>query len=119
MDHESSSRKKFLQYIGLTAGGTLLNGGSMASTINDEEIRKLRPGQLEFMVRYDKWMDNYIEVIRTQSKDPYNVENQQAKVALTQKAAEFKPELAVHMQDAVFALIFTTNLQRMTNEIKL
>ena len=117
MDNTSPSRKRFLQMLGLSAGATLLSGSALAKGISNTDIRMLNAEHQEFMTRYEKWMEEYLKVIRDQKTDPDNIENHKAMMALSQKAEAFKPELAEYMQDETFALVFRVTLEKMTNEI--
>lgn len=117
MSEKKSDRRNFLKMIGLTASVSLVSQSALASFVNHEEIRKLNPEQQEFMVRYGKWMDEFIKVIRIQKKDPADLENQKQMVLLTEKALEFKPQLLEMQKDLTFSLIFNASIQRVTDEI--
>ncbi|MBL0098349.1 MAG: hypothetical protein IPP46_19010 [Bacteroidetes bacterium] len=69
------------------------------------------------MNRYGLWMDDFIEVIRIQKTDRNNEENNKKMIILTEEAEKIKPELAVHMKDETFSLIYIASVQRMSNEI--
>ena len=117
MPEKESSRKKFLQFLGLSAGSSLLGINALAAFTDDEEIKKLNPGQQEFMMRYGKWMDDFIEVIRIQKTDP-SLKNQTKMIALTEKAEALQPELDEFMKDKTFSLIYHASIDRLTREIK-
>lgn len=117
MKDVSSTRRKFLKFFGLTAGATLAAVPAIALMHNHNEIKKLNPEQQVFMLEYEKWMDDFIEVIRFQKQTPLNSENQQRMVALTQKAEEFKPKLNEYLKDRNFAMIYQGSIERMTKEI--
>jgi len=112
-----TTRKKFLQFMGLVAGSTLVNPGTVAGFIDHENIKKLNPVQQEFMIRYGKWMDEFIEVVRIQKKEPGNTENRHRMIALTEVAEKFKPELNEFMKDETFSLIYKASIDRMSKEI--
>jgi hypothetical protein len=105
MSEKQSTRRKFLQLFGLTAGAAIVSGNVMAAGFDKEEIKKLTPPQQEFMLHYEEWMTEYIGVIRIQKTDPDNM------------AEAFQPALAVFMQDPTFALIFKVSIERMVKEI--
>lgn len=115
-DHETN-RRKFMKNVGLVTGGTLLGGSAMANTFNNDDIKKLNTEQQEFMHRYGKWMDDFTDVIRLQKKDPYNEEYKAMMDEMTIQAGEFKPELAKHMEDKTFTLIYLESIKRVKNEI--
>ncbi len=117
MSEKESTRRKFLQLLGLTAGTTLLGSNAMASFTDQEEIKKLNPEQQEFMIRYGKWMDEFTEVIRIQKTDPDNLENHKKMITLTEKVEKLQPELTEYLKDETFSLIYHTSIKRLTNEI--
>lgn len=118
MSENQPSRKKFLQYLGLTAGASLLSKNSVAGFVDHTEILKLTPVQQEFMLHYEKWMDAFIDVIRVQKIDLDNVENNTKMIALTEWAEEMKPEISEFMKDKTFSLIYMVCIDRMSKEIK-
>lgn len=117
MSTDQSSRRSFLQILGITAGSVLLNTDAFAGFVDKESILKLNPEQQEFMLRYGKWMDEFIEVIRIQKTDPDNMDNNHKMISLTEKAEAFKSELAKYMKDETFSMIYQTSIQRMSSEI--
>lgn len=118
MPEKTSTRRKFLQFLGLSAGAALTGKQASASVLDPDEIRKLTPAQQKFMLRYEVWMSENIEVIRAIQADPNDMENHNKMMALADRAEGFKPELDKFMQDPNFALIYNASIQRMTSEIK-
>ena len=57
MSEKESTRRKFLKFLGLSAGATLVSSKMLAGIVKPEDIRTLNPHQQEFMVDYGKWMD--------------------------------------------------------------
>jgi hypothetical protein len=114
---ENTSRRNFLKKAGLTAGATLTASGVLASLVKTDEIMQLNPEQKEFMLEYGKWMDDFIEVIRSQRKNPSDLENQKRMMALTAVAELWKPKLNEYMKDEKFSLIYHASIERMKNEI--
>lgn len=117
MSEKQSTRRKFLQLFGLTAGAAIVSGNLMAAGFDKEEIKKLTPPQQEFMLHYEEWMTEYIRVIRIQKTDPDNIAYHKELGELSSKAEIFQPALAVFMQDPTFALIFKVSIERMVKEI--
>ncbi|MBP6333880.1 MAG: hypothetical protein KA444_00305 [Bacteroidia bacterium] len=117
MSEKQSTRRKFLQFLGLSAGSTLVSTGALAVFSVSDEIKKLNPVQQEFMIKYGKWMDEFIEVIKIQKIEPGNSANKQKMIALTDMAEKMKPELSEYMKDANFALIYQASIARMRDEI--
>lgn len=117
MSQNNSTRRKFLQFIGLTASATVISKSALANFTNHTEILKLNSVQQEFMIRYGEWMDEFTEVVRIQKTAPDDIENHKKMIALTQKVAAFQPELTEFMKDETFSLIYRVSIERMTKEI--
>lgn len=112
-----STRRNFFKFLGLTAGTTLISSSSFAAHLDQTEIKKLTDEQREFINLHEKWMDDFIEVIRLKKRDPENPTNNTKMFALTERADEFKPTLNEFMKDGTFAVIYKMSLERMTKEI--
>lgn len=116
MSDSKLSRIKFLKYLGLSAGALVTNN-AMSSIIEKEDILKLNPEQQEFMVRYEKWMDEFTITTRLQKIDRNDVENNKNISILSDKAEEMKAELKEHLKDKNFSVIYMHSIKRLTNEI--
>lgn len=112
-----SSRRNFFKFLGLTAGTTLMSQASFGAHLDATEIRKLTNEQKEFILLHEKWMDEFIEVIRVQKTNPEDQENNKKMIAITEMADEFKPQLNDFMKDGTFALIYKMSMERMSKEI--
>jgi hypothetical protein len=112
-----SSRRNFFKFLGLTAGTTLMSQASFGAHLDETEIRKLTDEQKEFMLLHEKWMDEFIAVIKVQKIAPENQENNKKMIAISKMADEFKPKLNEFMKDGTFALIYKISMERMSKEI--
>lgn len=117
MSEKQSTRRKFLQFLGLSASASIVSKSALAAPVDAKEILKLNPEQQEFMTGYGKWMDEFIDVIRIQKTDPGNKENNMKMIALTHKAEESRPKLTEFMKDPTFAVIYKVAIERMSKEI--
>ena len=117
MSETQSSRRNFLKVIGVTAGASVAATSALAGLIDHKEIQKLNPEQKEFMLTYEKWMDEFIDAIRIKKKEPGNLENHKKMMALTERAAAWKPQLTEYMKDKTFAVIYQDAIARTTKEI--
>jgi len=117
MSDNQSSRRKFLQALGVTAGTTLIGKATIAAFTTDEEIMKLNPEQQKFMIRYGQWMDQFIEVNRLRKAEPANAEHNRKLMQLTEEAETFRPELNGHMKDDVFSLVYKLSIERASREM--
>ena len=117
-ENEANNRRNFLRVFGLSAGAALVSTNAFSIFMKKEEILKLKPDQQEFMLRYGKWMDDFIEAIRVKKHDPLHKENREKMSELADRAEAFKPELSEHMKDKNFALIYLASIERLSIEIK-
>ncbi len=117
MNESPYTRKNFLRIFGLTAGATLVSSTVLANLIDKDDVRKLTGQQQEFMMRYEKWMNAFIETIRIKKTDPDNAENKSKIIALANQAEKFKPEINEFLQDKTFSVVYKKAIERMSNEI--
>lgn len=117
MTDNSSNRRNFLKYLGLSVGATLASNSAIASFIDQTEIKQLNPEQQEFMNRYGKWMDDFVEVIRLKKNEGESMENHQKMIEISNKVKDLQPELNEYMKDETFALIYQQSIKRVTKEI--
>jgi len=117
MSDKQSTRRKFMQALGLSAGAALVSKSAVAGFVNQTEIKKLNPAQQEFMKHYGAWMDEFTEAIRIQKTVPANRKNNMRMMTLTEKAEEMRPELTEFMKDPTFAVIYKVAIERTMKEI--
>jgi hypothetical protein len=114
----STTRRKFLELLGLTAGATIAGTTVFGKSVSNEEILTLNAEEQEFMLMYERWMDEFLKVIKIQKNEPQNIENHKRMIALTEIADEWKTQINTYMQDKKFATIFHASIERMKNEIQ-
>lgn len=112
-----NSRRNFLRIVGLSAGTALISTSAFSAFIDKTEVLKLNPKQQEFMLRYGKWMDDFIDVIRKKKAEPGNQEHHKVTMTLSDQAATFKPELTEFLRDKNFELVYRAAIDRMSKEI--
>ena len=119
MTKQNSSRRKFLKLLGLSTTASIVSTNTFLANNPDSEIKKLNPEQQEFMIRYEKWMDEFLDVIRIKKEKPYDVENNKKMDLLTKKVEKMKPELTTFLKDETFAIIYMASIKRVKDEIKI
>lgn len=118
MDGYEDSRRKFLRKLGLTFGVTMASTGAFSAVVTDQKDEaSLSDEQREFMIQYEKWMDEFIQVIAVQRIKPEDDENNRKLIMLSQQAKSWQGKLVNYMKDDAFAAYYMVATQRMTNEI--
>lgn len=118
MDGHEESRKNFLKKLGLSVGVTMLASARLSATILDnKENFVLTSEQQKFMHTYEKWMDEFIVVIRKQKTDPHDLENNKEIVRLSEIAKGWQTQLVEYMKDENFAKYYMITSEKMTMEI--
>ena len=118
MDGYEDNRRQFLRRLGFTLGGTLTASSLISANIIDTgKDMNINAEQKKFMDSYEKWMDEFIEVIRIQKVDPENMENNKNIVLLSERSKTWQFKLHEYMTDDNFARYFMKTTERMTLEI--
>jgi hypothetical protein len=121
MDGYESNRRDFLKKLGLIAGATALtavgvSGVAEIITENKEQF-KLNEEQARFMVKYEKWLDEFHAMAKFQKKDTEHPENNKKLMALSEEAKSWQKELIEHMKDENFARYYMITTERVTTVI--
>lgn len=114
---KESSRKDFIKLLTKSLGATITNHPVLDALAGNDEVLRLNPEQQEFMLKYGKWMDENIEVIRLQKTEPDNMEHHKRMMLLTEQASEMQATLTEYMKDRNFGLIYHASIQKMRDEI--
>lgn len=121
MDGYESNRRDFLKKLGLITGATAvtvtgISGVADLITEKKENI-KLTPGQEQFMVKYEKWLDEFNDMVKFQKDDPEHLENNKRLMALSDEAKIWQKELIEYMKDENFARYYMIATERVTTGI--
>ncbi len=119
MDQYESNRRKFIRSLGLSVGAVMtVNSVIKAGVSDNKEKFEITPEQEEFIIKYEKWMDDFIDVIRVQKISPNNLDNNKKLIRLTEIAKEWQQRLTEFMKDENFARYYIVVTERMTQEIE-
>lgn len=118
MDGYESSRRSFIRKLGLTVGATALAGVAKSTQIIEEKIQyPLTADQEEFMENYNRWMNDFVHVIKARKTNPDDLELNKRLMALSEEAQEWQPLVTEYMKDTNFARHYMIATEHMTNEI--
>ena len=118
MDGYEDKRRDILRKLVFTlAAGLTASSTISANIIKSDLDMSISSDQKEFMSHYEKWMDEFIAVIKIQKVDPENVENNKNIVLLSERAKKWQTRLHDYMKDDKFARYYMTASERMTLEI--
>ena len=119
MDQYESNRRKFILGLGLSIGAVMTATSAIKAGVNGKKDSiVISPEQQDFMIKYEKWMDDFIDVIRVQKISPNHLENNKKLIKLTEIAKEWQPKLTEFMKDENFASYYIISTERMTHEIE-
>ena len=107
-----------MRKLGLTFGASMTASSMVSASIQEsaKEI-KISQEQAEFMEVYEEWMDEFIEVIKIQKRDPENHDNNRNIVKLSEQAKAWQTQLEGYMKEDNFARYYMVATERMTLEI--
>jgi hypothetical protein len=121
MDGYESNRREFLKKLGLIAGATALTAtgvAGVADIITDKkEQYKLTKEQAKFMVKYEKWLNEFHDMAKFQKKDPEHLDNNKRLMALSDEAKKWQKDLIKYMKDENFARYYMITTERVTTAI--
>jgi len=100
MDGYEDKRRGFLRKLGFTLGASLTASSMISANIIKSDLdMSISADQKDFMHHYEKWMDEFIAVIRIQKVDPENIENNKNLVLLSERAKKWQTRLHEYMKD--------------------
>ncbi len=118
MDSYESTRRDFLQKLGLSLGAVALASGAKATQILEKSGDfPLTEEQAEFIEEYEEWMNHFTEVIRERRTKPDDLEVNMRLMRLSEKAETWQKKLQKYMEDPNFAAHYMIVTERMTLEI--
>jgi len=117
MDDFENSRRDFLKKLGLTVVTTAVAGNVIASLADDKKKFKLNEEQQKLMDNYEKWMDDFIEVVKVRRDKPHDMDANKRLMELSENSKEWKEPLEKYMKDPNFASYYMIVSERMTKEI--
>lgn len=118
MNEYEESRRAFLTKLGLTIGAGAVAGEKLsAKVLNSKFDFPLEGDQLQFMNRYENWMDEFIPVIKNFRANPNDAVAQKRIAELSEEAESWRVQLTEFMEDENFARHYMVATERMTKEI--
>ena len=119
MDSYESTRRYFLQKLGLTVGAVAAGGLQASARIVQKKVQyPLTEEQQAFMKEYDRWMDRFIEVIKERRERPDDLEVNMRLIRLSEQSEAWQPRVNKFMEDENFARHYMIATERMTLEIE-
>lgn len=118
MNDYENSRRAFLGKLGLAIGTTALGAEKLSATVlNDKDEFPLSKEQQKFITRYEKWMDDFIPVIKAHRANENDSQANQQIAELSEEAEAWREQLVDYMKDENFARHYMVVTERMTKEI--
>ena len=118
MNEYEESRRTFLAKLGLAIGAPVLAGEKLsAQVLNSKTEFPLTDPQQQLMDRYERWMDEFIPVIKAFRDNPDDAAAKKSIAVLSEEAETWRVQLIKFMKDENFARYYMTATERMTKEI--
>ncbi len=118
MNEYEESRRAFLSKLGLSVGVTTLAGKTLSANVLNNKLEfPLTKDQRKLMDRYEKWMDEFIPVIKANRANENDPIAKQRISELSEEAESWRQQLVKFMKDENFARHYMTATERMTKEI--
>lgn len=117
MEDNNLNRRNILKLLGLSAIAAVGVSTPFSSGAQNDNVIKLTPDQQHFMIEYEKWMDECIDIVRQQKQSPHSAELHKKMMNQSILAEQWQPQLREFMKDKNFALIYLGSIERMKKEI--
>ena len=78
---------------------------------------RVYPEQSKFMVKYEKWLEEFHDMAKFQKIDAEHLENNKKLVALSEEAKTWQHEIIEHMKDDNFARYYMVVTEKVTKTI--
>ncbi len=118
MNEYEESRRAFLTKLGMTIGASAIAGEKLsAKVLNKKAEFPLTIEQQKLMDQYEKWMDEYIPIIKDFRAKPNNSEVKKRIADLSEEAESWRIQLTEFMKDDNFARYYMAATERMTKVI--
>ena len=118
MDGFEEHRRDFLKELGLITEAEALSDSGLPDVPEllavDKVNFSLTVEQQKFMVRYEKWLEEFRSMAQIQKLTPDDVENNKKLMALSEEAGTWQKELVGYMKDGNFSRYFMTVSERVT-----
>lgn len=116
MKKQSTTRRGFFTKLGLTIGAAVfieteaLADISLNQTSNREERER-------FLFQYEKWVDQYIEVVEEEKKNALNIENKKRIMELSDEAETWQNKIKEYIKHDDFKEKYISLSKKFANTI--
>ncbi|MFA8434610.1 MAG: hypothetical protein ACEPOZ_08855 [Marinifilaceae bacterium] len=111
---KNSSRRKFLKHFGVAVGATSLIGAdAFAAAERKSNFEK----QINFLSKYEVWVDQYVEVIESEKKNCNNIVNKHRIMELAAQAENWQEDIALCLHHEEFRERYIKLSKRLANAI--
>jgi hypothetical protein len=115
-----TNRRDFLKKTGLALSATAIVGstGNLILSSSSFDTSKLaNEEQIELLTRFDKWVNDYIDVVAEEKVKNREFKDNQLLTTLPEELEKWMPEFKKHMTDKSFATEYLKVSDRLTQVI--
>jgi hypothetical protein len=97
MEKQNTSRRAFFQKLGLTIGAAALIETEALADINPNKYSNA-DDRKAFLSRYEKWVDQYIDVVEEEKKSKENISNKKRIMELSEEANGWQEQIREYIR---------------------
>ncbi|WP_421919961.1 twin-arginine translocation signal domain-containing protein [Marinifilum sp.] len=97
MSNQNTNRRSFLQKLGLTAGAVALIDSEVLADVNVNKYSKPEDREA-FLTRYEKWVNQYIQVVEEEKKNSENIANKKRIMELSEEADGWQNQIKEYIK---------------------
>ena len=115
-NQNNTSRRDFLQKLGLTVGAATLIDSEVLADVNPNKYSSVEDREA-FLTRYEKWVDQYIDVVEEEKKNKENIENKKRIMELSEEANGWQEQIKEYIKHDDFKAKYLEVSKRFANSI--
>ena len=116
MEKRDNSRRGFFKKLGLVVGATAIVDTDVLADINPSKYSNVAERN-EFLSRYEKWVDQYIEVVEEEKKKNINISNKKRIMELSAEADGWQNQIKEYIKHDDFKNRYIEISKRFANSI--
>ncbi|WP_321282543.1 twin-arginine translocation signal domain-containing protein [Marinifilum fragile] len=115
-NQNNTNRRGFLQKLGLTVGAAAFIDTEVLADVNLNKYSNVEDREA-FLNRYEKWVDQYIDVVEEEKKNKENIANKKRIMELSEEANGWQEQIKEYIKHDDFKSKYIEVSKRFANSI--